>query len=119
MRISDWSSDVCSSDLFLLQLAVHRLQRRLVGVHPALRELPAVTPDTPRPEDTAIGMHQHDTDVGPVTVRIDRNTYSRFTLPDSDKPTPGRPRSQGRSVGNECVSTVHTRLCPKHKKKTS
>src|SRR3546814_20518527 len=74
MRISDWSSDVCSSDL----------------VHPALRELPAVTPDPPRPEDTAIGMHQHDTDVGSVTVRIDPAADSRFTIPDSPTPPPGR-----------------------------
>src|SRR3546814_18142343 len=118
MRISDWSSDVCSSDLFLLQLAVHRLQRRLVGVHPALRELPAVTPDAPRPEDTAIGMHQHDTDVGPVTVRIDHDADSRFTIPDSATPPPGRQatglriRSEERRVGKGGFSTCSSRWWP-------
>src|SRR5690606_6060097 len=75
---------------FLLQLAVHRLQRRLVGVHPALRELPAVTPDAPCPEDTAIGMHQHNTDAGAIPVRIDHEADSRFTAPDSAMPLPGR-----------------------------
>src|SRR3546814_14357447 len=52
---------------FLLQLAVHRLQRRLVGVHPALRELPAATPDTPRPDATPTGWTQHLTNDGPET----------------------------------------------------
>jgi hypothetical protein len=70
-----------------LQLAVHRLQRRLVGVHPALRELPAVTPHAPRPEHATVGVHQNDADIGSETVRIDHDADSKgltfVTVPDS------------------------------------
>src|SRR3546814_18383927 len=54
MRISDWSSDVCSSDLEIAQavetLAVHDAQRRpLESRHPlALRRPQAPTPPEPR-----------------------------------------------------------------------
>ena len=35
--------------------AVHGFQRRLVAVHPTLRELPAVAPHAPRPEHAPVG----------------------------------------------------------------
>src|SRR3546814_2440098 len=42
MRISDWSSDVCSSDLLVLQAALRRDDARFirVGGHEACRRLP-------------------------------------------------------------------------------
>src|SRR3546814_19979683 len=46
MRISDWSSDVCSSDLCLLQLELS-VARRLVGL-----------------------VHHHDVEVGAVLVDL-------------------------------------------------
>src|SRR3546814_20423704 len=70
MRISDWSSDVCSSDLEIAQavetLAVHDAQRRpLESRHPlALRRPQAPTPPEPRWEQagapTDCAMHALD-----------------------------------------------------------
>src|SRR5690606_20331627 len=72
---------------FLVQLAVHGLQRRLVGVHPALRELPTVAAHASGPEYPAVGVHQHDPDVGPVSVRIDHDTDSKnILLPTLPRP---------------------------------
>src|SRR5690606_12738573 len=67
----------------LAQLAIHRLDWRLVGIHPALRELPAVTMHPPRPEQAAVGMHQHDAYIGSITVRIDHDADSELTVTDS------------------------------------
>src|SRR5690606_34910365 len=61
-----------------------------VGVHPALRELPAIAPHAPRPEDATVRMHQDDADVGPVTVRIDHDADSKFTATDSATPVADR-----------------------------
>src|SRR3546814_4127348 len=84
MRISDWSSDVCSSDLFrqlrpgiVLELA-HALaigiaQCRLAAIHP----------------QAAIVHHQRT-----------RRAVS------------GRSRSEERRVGKECVSTCISRWSP-------
>jgi len=55
-----------------LELAVHRLDRRLVAAHAALRELPAVAPDAARPEHAAVVLEKDDADVGPVAVRVDQ-----------------------------------------------
>ncbi len=61
---------------FFAQLAVHGLDRRLIRVHPALRELPAVPAHPARPEHPAIRAHQHNADVRSVTVRIDHDADS-------------------------------------------
>src|SRR3546814_14639866 len=37
MRISDWSSDVCSSDLQIVRRAAHRLDAHALARHPAQR----------------------------------------------------------------------------------
>src|SRR5690606_22947768 len=57
----------------LAQLAEHRLDRRLVAVHPALRELPAVAAYPPCPEHASVAVHQHDAHVGAIAVRIDHD----------------------------------------------
>src|SRR3546814_14721618 len=106
MRISDWSSDVCSSDLEIAQavetLAVHDAQRRpLESRHPlALRRPQAPTPPEPRwdqagaPPDCA--MHALDR----WFVRlVDANPALR---------------SEERRVGKECVSTCRPRWSPYH-----
>jgi hypothetical protein len=62
----------------LAELAVHGFQRRLVGVHPALRELPAVAAHAPGPEHPAIRVPEHAAHVGAITVRIDHDADSRL-----------------------------------------
>src|SRR5690606_22481943 len=83
----------------LPQLAVHGLERGLVAVHPALRELPAVAPHPAGPEDAAVGVHQHDAHVGAVAVRIDHDADSNgSTLPRvtaTDSATGGTERQAG------------------------
>src|SRR3546814_18724949 len=93
MRISDWSSDVCSSDLGLLQdhgaLRLHRAAPRAEGA-------PTVSPPGP-------GV-RHDGDV---------------VLPRSGNAHPlGREgRSEERRVGKESVSTCKSRWSAYHSKK--
>ncbi len=58
---------------FFLELAIHRLDRRLVAAHAALRELPAVAPDPARPEHAAILFEENDADVRPVAIGVDHS----------------------------------------------
>src|SRR3546814_14023903 len=89
MRISDWSSDVCSSDLFANQVdwvdsvccIIHRFDRGAV-FHPANRVTILATSDDP------------------VAVRLDRYGV----------------RSEERRVGKECASTCISRWSPYHEK---
>jgi hypothetical protein len=56
---------------FLAQLAIHCFERRFVGPHAALRELPTIITRSLRPENAALIVHQNDGDIWPVTVGID------------------------------------------------
>src|SRR3546814_12925316 len=102
MRISDWSSDVCSSDLLMSDTGV---QENGVSVDwPALmRRKRGFTDRVPkRMEDELVGngvttFHGHAEFSGPNELIIDR--------------------SEERRVGNECVSTCRSRWSPYHKKK--
>src|SRR3546814_13731369 len=89
MRISDWSSDVCSSDLLtpiLYNLVSHVLTCTGVGRNPFTRE---------RLFAGSIASH-----------RGDAAALRRAAL-----------RSEARRVGNECVSTCRSRWSPYHSKK--
>src|SRR3546814_19429877 len=107
MRISDWSSDVCSADL----------TRKARTVADRLRHLPGVI----EAEASAAG-----------TVRVE---FSRSETTEADiskaladigvqhRPAPGMPeavaakphrRSEERRVGKECVSTCRSRWSPYH-----
>src|SRR3546814_17572856 len=91
MRISDWSSDVCSSDL-------------------ALRRLPRLS---------ALGLWSQllapDDREGLRRQRCRQRPAQYHTLAG------GRGRSEERRVGKECVSTCRYRWSPyhKHKKNTT
>src|SRR3546814_21101864 len=97
MRISDWSSDVCSSDLRaggvsrVLQLDIAVVEARAAGPSRSLAVL---------------------------------NIHIEKTL-DDDVGAPFKQclglsaRSEERSVGKECVSTCSSRWSPCHSKKTS
>src|SRR3546814_19134902 len=102
MRISDWSSDVCSSDLDLPSFVSSKF---LVMFDPQARFLPNVNPSNP----------------GKMVNFVD-NSSVVDTL--SDQFAPFRAfgcdfrgeyqRSEERRVGKECVSTCRSRWSPYH-----
>src|SRR3546814_6674950 len=88
MRISDWSSDVCSSDL---QSGRTQEIQRLIG-----RSLRAVT------DLTAFGERQIRIDCD--VIQADGGTRTAAITG----------RSEERRVGKECVSTCRSRWSPYH-----
>src|SRR3546814_14141422 len=105
MRISDWSSDVCSSDLARLGRADHRdavggvkvigedrdAAENLAGADEAEHHLPAVAS---RLRDADRARQQH------------MRALDRFALVEH--------RSEERSVGKECVRTCRYRWSADH-----
>src|SRR3546814_17733587 len=96
MRISDWSSDVCSSDL-----AHRRMQR-----YPARTEIGAQhgqchqRAHRSRSRTTIGGGKRRHPSIWPLSLEGS-----------------SRRRSEERRVGKECVSTCRSRWSPDHKKK--
>src|SRR3546814_2899148 len=88
MRISDWSSDVCSSDLL-----------REIATKLSL-ELPTEEPDTPR-ESRVISQN----DIVAIVAKLIELNNGRGQRDD---------RSEERRVGKECVSTCRSRWSPYH-----
>src|SRR3546814_11417592 len=96
MRISDWSSDVCSSDL-------------------ALRgDVPGGEPYRAHPDGyaNAAELVAGLKTIAPFDISV--AAYPEVH-PDSDCPQ----RSEERRVGKECVSTCRSRWSPYHSKKTN
>src|SRR3546814_19568244 len=94
MRISDWSSDVCSSDLRTNRRGLVELGREGVLVRPRCADVLLA-------EDVdARGQAQGDADGQKEHVAGQ----------------PGRTRSEERRVGKEGVSTCRTRWSPDHLK---
>src|SRR3546814_17273565 len=124
MRISDWSSDVCSSDLGDPELRAHRQRAvrrgQLAGIeNPATRravagELGAVIARFSIREMLVFWSGFLD-DRRPLRLRdrrrrrIDRGRRRRFDL--------GEARPEERRVGKECVSTCRSRGSLSHYKK--
>src|SRR3546814_13139840 len=100
MRISDWSSDVCSSDLREISVGVLRIVGR--SYPPAIRNLQAAgaaacracTEGDRRCDEADAGRHEEGFRQGGIKL-----------LP---------PRSDERRVGKECVSTCSSRWSPYH-----
>src|SRR3546814_3579524 len=105
MRISDWSSDVCSSDLVTIAVEGRQItQARAVGhvgnreiltVNAALGERPMDTegqwaerPDVPSPEDSGPRMPRYP-GTESIMDRIDTRLAS--ALDHADLPGPGMP----------------------------
>src|SRR3546814_15941003 len=110
MRISDWSSDVCSSDLFLF--ATTRAQ---------LDFLRFPLGGMPKPEARRIAA-----EMGlPVAEKPDSQDIcfvpeGRYAaIVEKLRPGAAEPgeRSEERRVGEECVSTCRSRCSPYHSKK--
>src|SRR3546814_16460437 len=97
MRISDWSSDVCSSDLPGLNQTVCAL-RFLYGVTLGHSEIPERIPYAREPRKL------------PVVLSADE--VVRFL-----EAVPGLKRSEERRVGKECDSPCRFRWLPTHAKK--
>src|SRR3546814_15254801 len=98
MRISDWSSDVCSSDLFVMvdpkkvELTLYRkIERHYLAKLPGEGE--AIITDTRLVVNT----------LNSLCIEMD-NRYE--LLKDA--------RSEERLVGKECVSTCRSRWSPYH-----
>src|SRR3546814_14978475 len=101
MRISDWSSDVCSSDLrdfhvrsFALSLLTH--SRRCGPLTRANRKTEAPLAET---------------------VGASAPVFCLGRRPDPHEAGEPRRRSEERRVGKECVSTCRSRWSPYHSKK--
>src|SRR3546814_11698438 len=113
MRISDWSSDVCSSDLMdpeLLPpvLADLDLARNLTGIR---RRFTLNDCRSPREKDL-LGRHYlgywndqncNYYESGPLHLVSFRSSKTRIIHPS---------RSEERRVGKECVSTCRSRWSP-------
>src|SRR3546814_14830045 len=103
MRISDWSSDVCSSDLgFLLW------DERVLFHAIAVQRGPGKQHERDRCRD---GHENADQDlVGDKTARGDAEEEDRGGHDAAGSPT----RSEERRVGKEWVSTCRVRWSPDH-----
>src|SRR3546814_16889858 len=111
MRISDWSSDVCSSDLDepIIAMDIETIVRDLghevtaiaVTREAAVREAMAERP----------GLVLADIQLADESSGLDavKDILAEFSVPVI--------RSGERRVGKECDSTCRTRCSPYHKKK--
>src|SRR3546814_12637559 len=116
MRISDWSSDVCSSDLFIESLATWLKQfdpedrqtaydfvkHRLVFISSAemKRAIEAFFPETVTPLFRRLAAEQAG--IPPHELWGNAEGVAAFD------------RSEERRVGKECVSTCRSRWSPDH-----
>src|SRR3546814_14404339 len=94
MRISDWSSDVCSSDLAWTTTACCR----------ACAEWSKATPTTTLSLKSTTMRWK-----GPQLTMMPTHHRIKVSLPQT--------RSEERRVGKECVSTCRSRWSPHHSKK--
>src|SRR3546814_8619008 len=101
MRISDWSSDVCSSDLADQPVAVHDGKHLvIVAIEEILHQL----------RYREIRRHRDR-----VAMHEPSNGYALERLPNDDLPVGvAGSRSEERSVGKECVSTCRSRWSRYH-----
>src|SRR3546814_17412772 len=102
MRISDWSSDVCSSDL-----------KRLPEGTPIVR----VMTNTPALVDQAMtaisaGPHANSTHLA-LTEEMFKPLGATIRVPESQQDAVTA-SSEERRVGKECVSTCRSRWSPYH-----
>src|SRR3546814_1048455 len=98
MRISDWSSDVCSSDL-----RRHRVKRERHLADPLVRRIDRGYGDLAIfGIDINAGVADHRLRAG--EPRIDLRHHRRQPIE----------RSEERRVGKECVSTCRSRWSPYH-----
>src|SRR3546814_15608762 len=100
MRISDWSSDVCSSDL----RSLHGLVRALVS-----NMVQGVTTEfTKELEIIGVGYRVLNSGTDSLELALGYSHTINYKAPA------GVTRSEERRVGKECVSTCRSRWSPYH-----
>src|SRR3546814_13593054 len=103
MRISDWSSDVCSSDLWVVDYNGNELfpQQSVSKLWVAMTLLDAVDRGKLSLNDNTV-VRREDLTLfhQPLIALVDGDGY--------------RTRSEERRVGKECVSTCGARWSPDH-----
>src|SRR3546814_21158496 len=116
MRISDWSSDVCSSDLFLLDV---RIRSRHIGLGLVIIVIADEIFDRVVGKEAielAIKLRGEDLvgrqDQRRALQRLDHLGHREGLARSGDAE-----RSEERRVGQECVSTCSARWHAYHKKK--
>src|SRR3546814_17470662 len=106
MRISDWSSDVCSSDLTAAMAEVCADRATAVKHAPPSRmSCRAFCRREAPPAGSTERQDEHQQDHGAAGG------------PDPRTDTAAAHRSEERRVGKECVSTCRYRWAPSHEKK--
>src|SRR3546814_15785012 len=110
MRISDWSSDVCSSDLLIAHLAP------ILGHHLARHDAMIDEPRQPVRQNVA-------RDAELLLELLEMMDAVESGAQDNERPSlthrfererQGAMRSEERRVGKECVSTCRSRWSPYH-----
>src|SRR3546814_19436520 len=102
MRISDWSSDVCSSDLEGVLPVEAQPPPVAFGQGPADVDVPAVGLDRAEVVEAVVEAD----DLAEVAAVVGGAGH-RVCLDHA-----ALERSEARRVGKECVSTFRSRLCP-------
>src|SRR3546814_13398045 len=106
MRISDWSSDVCSSDLHLAEIEFANTIIR--------------APQEGRLGEVGVRLGQYVTAGTQLTFLVPPVVWvsANFKEAQTARIAPGQPviirRSEERRVGKECVSTCRSRWSPSH-----
>src|SRR3546814_12180569 len=105
MRISDWSSDVCSSDLHGKVTAIDKAAGLITLDHGAIPEAkwPAMT--------MAFKAAPTITDAVAVGDKVD---FDLTLVGSAGEVTAIQKRSEERRVGKECVSKCRSRWAPSH-----
>src|SRR3546814_15043246 len=108
MRISDWSSDVCSSDLSTTHIRGREMQRFRLLVASTAVALTASSAALANDE-----LLQMQTNPNDWVMPLGNYSSTRYSeLDQITKENVGR--SEERRVGKECVSTCRSRWSPYH-----
>src|SRR3546814_17839741 len=111
MRISDWSSDVCSSDLKEQRLVSDLdVSERPLNQHWSWDRI--LRSCFIKQADVLQGLYFFEERYEEATLRRNFDFYEHRTVHESSLS-----RSEERSVGQECVSTCRSRWWPYHSKK--
>src|SRR3546814_13994770 len=112
MRISDWSSDVCSSDLLTYRADPQAAD--VLGQLPSIRLVLDIGYDTDAPDLGPLGNCIIDLNDDCHEARLAFRFGPKATAPEAFFADHLIPRSEERRVGTECVSTCRSRMSPYH-----
>src|SRR3546814_14413552 len=125
MRISDWSSDVCSTDLIILKQNMAKSQETVNKKEKEKKRLKKKQ-DKEQKREERKSTSSKGKSLEEMYAYVDENGDLTFTPPDPKKrkvinqediELGVSKRSEERRVGKECVSTCRYRCSRYHKKK--